>query len=157
MPVKCSTVLNLQMYIVFKNELRSTGLYLICEHVCCVCNWNVSFTAIYKWFLSIPFSRVHKCIEWCSKSDRVSRECFYELSKLWISGFFICWHGKYLCLPDALQVRWKPWPERLVLLISFYSGLLSAERWVLNSEVRKQNKKHLQTPLFIFLIDGGKT
>lgn len=40
---------------------------------------------------------------------------------------------------------------------STLSCCLQKERWVLNSEVRKENKKRLQTLLFIFLIDDGKT
>lgn len=34
---------------------------------------------------------------------------------------------------------------------------LQKERWGLNCEVRKQNEKHLQTPVSIFPIDDRKT
>lgn len=116
-------------FTVFKGELRNTRLYLICWLMCvfCVCNWSVS-CVVSKSQFSIPFSRVHKCIEWCSKSDRISREYFHEFNKLWISGLFFCWHSKYISLPDTPKAAWKPWAERPVVLPSLYSGLLCAKK-----------------------------
>lgn len=94
-----------------------------CVSVSAVCHVWLSKSEVF----SIPFSRVHKCIEWCSESDRISRECFYEFNKLWISGLSFYWHGKYICLPDALKAGWNPWAESIVLLPNLYSGSLSAK------------------------------
>lgn len=124
--------------------------------VCVVCLWLECVMLFKSEVFSISFSRVHKCIEWCSKSDRISRECFYEFNKLWISGLFFCWHGRYICLPDWFKAGWNL-DQRLVLLPTLYSGLLSAKRKV-GFKLWKEEAEWKTSPDFClyFLLMIGK-
>lgn len=137
-------------------EIPGYVLFADC-YVCCVSVTGVFHVWLSKsGIFSIPFSRVHKCIERCSESDRISRECLYEFNKLWISGLFFCWHCKYICLPDALKSVWKPWAETLVLLPSLYSSLLSA-KWKVGFKLlkwgsRTKNISRLHSVFFLLMV-----